>query len=117
MRADDTVKNEDVEENNILITNEDSTNNTSTDSVEEDNKLSLKFNEFNNVNDNGVIEDIPATFPEASDSTYDNYDEDDEDKIQIGETLDTNNMMFEDLSEPTEVLKEDPLLDDIEILA
>ena len=105
-------------ENNILITNEDSGNIISKDMQNDESQLSLKFNEFNNVNNNGVIQDVPAVFPEASDSTINNYDDDDDDKIKIGDTLDlNNNMLFEDLTEPSlNTVNDDPMLDDIEIL-
>jgi hypothetical protein len=114
------VANNEEKTSNILITNEE--NNLGNTSEKEEDKLSLKFNDFNNVNNNGIIEDIPAEFPEASTSSFnseddENYDSDDE-KITIGDSLDlNNNLITEDLSEPMPSdIEEDPILNDVEVL-
>ena len=105
---------------NILITNEENSLETINMNKEED-KLSLKFNDFNNINNNGIIEEIPAQFPEASTSSFndddENYDSDDE-KITIGDSLDlNNNLIIEDLSQPIPIsIEEDPILNDVELL-
>ena len=120
INEDLNIVNNEEKSSNILITNEE--NNLGNTSEKEEDKLSLKFNDFNNVNNNGVIEDIPAQFPEASTSLFnneddENYDSDDE-KITIGDSLDlNNNLITEDLSEPiSSAIDEDTILNDVEVL-